>query len=159
MHTTSDGLRNLARALIAATFVLAFGPSASGLAQDSEQDADAASSTATTAEQPRRTRQRRRAEDEAAASAEAQSQATAAPATGAAAPGVEVIEVVEVVEERLVCKSEKLAGTKISRRTCGTPEQWAARARRTTEAAQDAVQEIRDRSAFPAPPEVPLAIP
>jgi hypothetical protein len=155
MHRASDRLRNLARAFIAATFVLAFGPAANGLAQDSQQPADTASSTATTADQPRRNRQRRRAEDEAPAS-DAQTQDAAAPATDAAAPGVEVIE---VVEERLVCKSEKLAGTKIARRTCGTPEQWEARSRQTSRAAQDAVQEIRNRSAFPAPPTVPVAIP
>jgi hypothetical protein len=159
MNKAPDRLRTLAPALIATTFVLAFGPSTSGLAQDNEQEANTASSTATTADQPRRNRQRRRAEHESAASADTQAQTAAGSATDVAAPDVEVINVVEVVEERLVCKSEKLAGTKIARRTCGTPEQWAARARQTSRAAQDAVQEIRDRNSFPAPPEVPLAIP
>jgi hypothetical protein len=66
---------------------------------------------------------------------------------------------VENAEPEIVCKTIKLTGTKIGQRVCGTPEQWAASTRRASDAGRDAVQEISGRSAFPAAPEVPTAIP
>jgi hypothetical protein len=139
MHPHPTRSRALACALLAATLASALGPGTRAPAQE-RQEAEAAS-TAPAAEAPRR--ERRRAA-KAAESPDVSQQAEPAAAT---------------VEAKLVCKRIELTGTKIGQRVCGTPEQWAARARRTTEEAQDAVQEIRDQSAFPAPPEVPIAIP
>ena len=158
MPPSSIRSRNLAQALIAAALGLGLGHSPAGLAQDAQdqQEADAASgtSTATAADQPRSRRERRRSAESAVESQDPQAQGAAAPATAAAAAPA-----VETVEDKLVCKTIKQAGTKIGKRVCGTPEQWAARGRRTSDEAQDAIQEIRDRSAFPAAPEVPVALP
>jgi hypothetical protein len=48
----------------------------------------------------------------------------------------------------MVCKNIKLTGTKISKRICGTPEQWAAQEKRTTDDAQEAMRQVRDRSSI-----------
>jgi hypothetical protein len=141
MQRASNHPRNFSRVLVAAA-LLTLGPSTGALAQDSGQEARPASSAP---DQPKR-RERRRAAEAAAASTDAQARAAdAAPAVAAA----------ETVESELVCKSIEVAGSKIARRVCGTPEQWASQGRRASRAAQDAIQEIRDRSSFPAPPEVP----
>jgi hypothetical protein len=141
MHPPSAGSRHLARALIAATFALALAPVALG--QDAQ---DAAAASAAAAEDRPSRRERRRAAE---AAAEAQNR-EAQTATGTPAEPT-----VETVEEKLVCKTIKQTGTKIGQRVCGTPEQWAARSRRTAEDAQDVIQDIRDGGAFPAPPTVP----
>lgn len=140
MHSFSTRSRNLALAVVTAALVL----STAAPAQE-QQEAEAAS-TAEPADQPRRARDRRRAEPP------AELPVTQVQATQGTA-------VTEPVEAKLVCKTEKLTGTKIGRRVCATPEQWAARSRRTQEAAQETIQDIRDQSAFPAPPVVPIAIP
>jgi hypothetical protein len=146
MQRASYRPRSFTRLLIAAALMLLLGPSTGALAQDSEHAAGAASSVP---EQPRR-RERRRAAEAAAASTDAQARAAeAAAAVTAAEPAA------ETVESELVCKSIEVAGSKIARRVCGTPEQWASQGRRASRAAQDAIQEIRDRSSFPAAPEVP----
>ncbi len=54
----------------------------------------------------------------------------------------------DVVDERIICKDIKLTGTKISRRICGTPEQWAAQDKKTTDDAQEAMRQVRDRSSI-----------
>jgi hypothetical protein len=61
------------------------------------------------------------------------------------------IEPDESSETKIVCKNIKVLGTKISRRTCGTPEQWAAQARKTTDDAQETMRQVRDRSAIAMP--------
>ena len=147
MHSATDRSRNLAWALIAAALVVM--PSTVGFAQSAEPEAEAAAPAATPADQPRSRRERRRA----AQAPPAELPVTEVRAAAAAEP------VVESEEPEIVCKTMKLAGTKIGQRVCGTPEQWAARTRRTSEGARDAIQEISSRSSFPAAPEVPAAIP
>ena len=147
MHSATDRSRGLVWALIAAALVVT--SSTIAFAQSAEPEPEAAAPTATPADQPRSRRERRRA---------AQAPPAEVPVTEvrAAAPAEPVVE---TEEPEIVCKTIKLAGTKIGQRVCGTPEQWAARTRRTSEGARDAVQEISSRSAFPAAPEVPTAIP
>ncbi len=145
MNPVSNRLCASARVLVATTFFLSLLPSTGALAQDSEQQVDAAS---TAPEQPRRRDRRRAAEAAAASDARAQ-EAGATAAVAATEPAT------AIVEPELVCKRIEVAGSKVPRRVCGTPEQWATQGRRASRAAQDAVQEIRDRSSFPAPPEVP----
>jgi len=139
MQRSSNRPHGVARLLVAtAALALMVVPSTGALAQSSEQEARPASRAP---DQPRR-RERRRAREAAAASTDAQARATEATAA-------------EIVESELVCKSVEVAGSKIARRVCGTPEQWASQGRRASRAAQDAIQEISHRSSFPAAPEVP----
>jgi hypothetical protein len=142
VHPVSHRSQDWPRLLVATTFLLALAPSTTTLAQENVQEAAASSPEK---EQPRR-RERRRAAEAAASQVE---QPGAAETVAATAPAV------STVEPELVCKSVEVAGSKISRRVCGTPEQWASQGRRASRAAQDAIQEIRDRSSFPAPAEVP----
>jgi hypothetical protein len=54
----------------------------------------------------------------------------------------------ETVDIKIVCKNIKVIGTKIARRVCGTPEQWAAQQRKTTDGAQEAMRQVRERSSI-----------
>jgi hypothetical protein len=148
VHPASNRSCTLAQLLVATTFLLALGPSAAALAQGRAQEVNAAG---TAPEQPRR-RDRRRAAETDAASPDARTQDAGTPAAVAATAPT-------TIATDLVCKSVKVGGSKIARRVCATPEQWATQGRRASQAAQDAVQEIRDRSTFPAAPEVPVGLP
>jgi hypothetical protein len=141
--------------------VLTLGASAAALAQ-APAPADHATVTsaadaATAADQPRRARDRRRSAQPAdetrapEAAAVAATLPTHTAATTSAQPA-------ETVEARIVCKNIKLTGTKISRRICGTPEQWAAQEQKTTDDAQEAMRQVRDRSSIGvSQPDNPLA--
>jgi hypothetical protein len=153
MRPVSDHLRNLASSLIAAALQAV--PTTIALAQTEQPQSAAAASSAAPAEEPLSRRDRRRA---AKASPAAQAPPAELPATqGEGAAPAE--PAVENEEPEMVCKTIKPLGTKIGRRVCGTPEQWASSTRRSSDAARDAMNEIATRSGFPAAPEVPTAIP
>ena len=158
MDPASDRSSAVARAIIAATLVVALAPSFIGRAQDASPEAAPVDAASVAADQQLSRRERRRAAEAAAAAEAAQAQGVAelAPTTVAAvAPGE--AESAVAAEDELVCKKYKLTGTKIAKRVCGTQAQWDARNRRTSEAAQDAVREVGEQSAFPAAPTVPTA--
>ena len=56
------------------------------------------------------------------------------------------LRVTETVEARIVCKSYKPTGSRMARRVCGTPEQWAAIGEATSENAEESMRQIRERS-------------
>jgi hypothetical protein len=152
MHRDSGTARFVTRALLTGVFVVTLGAGTAALAQDATplDDAAVASGTdaATAADQPRRGRERRRAV-EGADETRAQV-AAAAPATLPTfnAATTSVAQPTETNEATLVCKNRKVTGTKISRRICGTPEQWAAQQSKTTDAAQEAMRQVRERSSI-----------
>jgi len=153
MRPVSDHLRNRASSLIAAALLAA--PSTIALAQTEQLESAAAASSAAPADEPLSRRERRRA---AKAASAAQAPPAELPVTQAQA-AAQAEPAVEPEEPEIVCKTIKLLGTKIGRRVCGTPEQWASSTRRSSDAARDAINEISTRSGFPAAPEVPTAIP
>jgi hypothetical protein len=143
MNRNSGLARAVARALPTCAFVLTLGVSSVSLAQEARPNSASAAGevSADAAEQPRRPRDRRRSAAVSATSPAADT--AAAPATADAAPATPPAE---TVDQRIVCKNVKLTGTKISRRVCGSPDQWAAQERRTTDDAQEAMRQVRDRS-------------
>ena len=121
-------------------------------------DADAAAKAeqpAPAAESPRRTRERRNARA-ATNAAETPAEAAAAPATPATAAAALVEPPAETVEARIVCKNYKPTGSRMARRVCGTPEQWAAIGEATSENAEENMRQIRERSAIASPIDNPL---
>jgi hypothetical protein len=144
------------RSMLAGAFAVSLGIATATLAQDATPRDDTtvtrAAEAATPAEQPRRSRERRRAAQTPDEARPSETAAIADTTAAALAP-----EPDETVETRIVCKNIKALGTKISRRVCGTPEQWAAQARKTTDDAQETMRQVRDRSAIAMPqPESPL---
>jgi hypothetical protein len=152
MHRDSGAARFVARALLTSVFVVTLGAGAPALAQDATplDDAAVASGTdaAAAADQPRRGRERRRAAE--AADETRPPEPAAAPATLPTynAATASVAQAAETIEAKMVCKNRKITGTKISRRICGTPEQWAAQQQRTTDDAQEAMRQVRERSSI-----------
>ena len=130
----------LAHALLAGSLFVTFGTGAA-LAQTATPAEGAAAGTAAPPEQPRRARERRR-------SAERAEAATPAAQVTDAAPAALPTHTADVIDERIVCKNVKLTGTNISRRICGTPEQWAAQNKKTTDDAQEAMRQVRERSSI-----------
>ena len=152
--------RAVTRALLTAAFVLTLGASAAALAQApapaDEATVTSAADAAPGADQPRRARDRRRSaqradETRAPEAAVAATLPTHTATTTSAQPA-------EIVEATMICKNIKLTGTKISKRICGTPEQWAAQEQKTTNDAQEAMRQVRDRSSIVvSQPENPLS--
>jgi hypothetical protein len=151
MRRDSGTARFVVRALSTSVFVVTLGAGAAALAQDATpRDTAAAESgtdAATAADQPRRGRDRRRAAE--AADETRVAEPAAAPATlptfnAATASAAQA----ETVEATLVCKNRKVTGTKISRRVCGTPEQWAAQEKKTSDDAQEAMRQVRERTSI-----------
>jgi hypothetical protein len=100
----------------------------------------------------RATRDRRRS-DRTSTPAEERATVTAASAAPAVAEPV-----AETVEAKLVCRTIKPTGTRVGRRICGTPEQWAASEKASTDAAQEGMRQVRDRSSVVvSQPDNPLA--
>jgi hypothetical protein len=145
MSRLSGLVRAAARALLTAAFAIALGTSVGALAQDSSPAANDATAAelATPAEQPRRNRDRRRNADAAVEAAAPVTAATAATATEAVAA---TAQQAETVEARMVCKNIKLTGTKISKRICGTPEQWAATNEKTSDDASETMRQVRQQT-------------
>ena len=120
MNQYSSGARNAAYGLITGAFVWLVWASSGAFAQDNAAPAASATSAAPAkaASQSRRER-RRTAQAETAPAA----QATDEPAT--------------------ICKNIKPLGTRMAKRVCGTPEQWAALEKKTTDAASDDMRQVR----------------
>lgn len=133
----------LSQALFAAVVAITLGTAANVSAQSNNTAADDAAATSSAAEQPRRERNRRRNADTADERTAAEA-ATAADAAPAATPAA-IADTDETVEETIVCKNIKLTGSKVARRICGTPEQWAAMGKRTNDAAEETMRQARDR--------------
>lgn len=142
MNRLSGLVRATARALLTTALAVAVGTSAGALAQDSRPAATEATAadTATPAEQPRRNRDRRR---NSGGAVEAAAPAAAATATEAVAA---TAQQAETVEARMVCKNVRLTGTKISKRICGTPEQWAATNEKTSDSASETMRQVRQQT-------------
>lgn len=145
MARSSERPRGFARALIAATLVLALARSFESPAQDATAEAASAEAATAFAKEPQGRRERRRAAEA------AETQAAAAAASSAAN------DPAEAPGEELVCKKIEVTGSKIGKRVCGTQAQWDARNRRTSGETQDAVRSVGERSQFPAEPTVPTA--
>jgi regulator of extracellular matrix RemA (YlzA/DUF370 family) len=145
MNRYSGFVGTAARALLTGTFVLTLGAAEAALGQDAlpASDAPVGTGAETAADQPRRGRDRRRSQEVAAATRAPEPAAVAATDSTTA---VLAAPQAETIEARIVCKNVKLTGTKISRRICGTPEQWAAQQQKTNDDAQEAMRQVRDRS-------------
>jgi hypothetical protein len=124
----------VARALFAAVAALTLGTAVNISAQSAATSADEAAATSAPSDQPRRGRDRRR-------NAEQRPAADARPAATSAASA----DTDDSAEGTVVCKNIKLTGTKVARRICGTPEQWAAMQKRTSDAAEETMRQARDR--------------
>lgn len=136
---------HVARALLAGTFAVALCATLNAAAQSpaAESATNEAAPAAAAAEQPKSRRERRReaeAAEQTAAAAAAATQPVAAAAV-AEPPG-------ETVEAKMVCKNIKVTGTKMARRICGTPEQWAAVNDRTSNDAEETMRQVRERSSI-----------
>ena len=145
MNRYSGFVGTAARALLTCAFALTLGAAGAALGQDTLPAANApvATGAEAVADQPRRARDRRRSQDVAPATRAPEPAALAATDGSTAALAAPQAE---TIEARIVCKNVKLTGTKISRRICGTPEQWAAQQQKTTDDAQEAMRQVRDRS-------------
>jgi hypothetical protein len=143
----------MTRALITGAVVLVFWPAGGALAQDAAPTSPAPRSDA--AAEPtvgsRSARERRRA-------SRADAEAPPAPAVPsvAEAQANAAEPVSEPAEPERVCKNIKPTGTRVAKRVCGTPEQWAAMERTTTDAAQEGMRQVRDQTSIvvtqPTPP-------
>jgi hypothetical protein len=132
--------------MLAGTLAVALCASLSAAAQSSgtEPAAAEAAPAAAAADQPKSRRERRR-EAEAAEQAAA---ATAAVQPAAATAAVAAEPAAETVEAKMICKNIKVVGTKISRRVCGTPEQWASVSERTSNDAQETMRQVREATSI-----------
>jgi hypothetical protein len=126
MNQYSNGARTAAYGLITGAFAWLVWPSSGAFAQDNAAPAAPASPAASAtsaapakAESQSRRERRRTAQAETAPAA----QATDEPAT--------------------ICKNIKPLGTRMAKRVCGTPEQWAALEKKTTDAASDDMRQVR----------------
>jgi hypothetical protein len=139
MNQGSNSARNAAYALITGILAWVAWPSSGALAQEAPAPAASAASAAPAegANQSRRDRRRT-------------TQAEPAPAAPAAAAAA---------EPATICKNIKPLGTRMAKRVCGTPEQWAALEKKTTDAGQENMRQVRSIagviSATPSPTPTP----
>jgi hypothetical protein len=149
MNQYSSGARNAAYALITGSLIWLVWPSSDAPAQE------AAAPTASTPSAPPTRRDRRRAAQAQTAAAPAAMPAaaptaSAAPAASTApaaatAPAAVPAAAAEAEAEgpTQICKNIKPLGTRMAKRVCGTPEQWAALEKKTTDAASDDMRQVR----------------
>ena len=166
MNRYASRARSVAYTLIAGTFAYVVWPSSGAFAQDDA--APAASATSATppdaASQSRRDR-RRAAQAEttaapAAPAAAAAPAASAAPAPGAASSAAAApTAAAEPDGPTTICKNIKPLGTRMAKRVCGTPEQWAALESKTTDAASDDMRNVRSTGAVIATTPGPTSTP
>jgi hypothetical protein len=136
MNRDSRRSRRLAHALLAGTFAGFLCPSTGALAQDEVRPAvgTASAAAADSAAQPRRDRRRAAKADN-------------ANALGRTETSVAAAATVDAAEADIVCKNIKPLGTRMAKRVCGTPAQWAALEKKTTDAASDVMRQVRGQSA------------
>jgi hypothetical protein len=125
--------RRFVHALLAGTFAWFLWSFAGAFAQDAGTTAADASSAAAAGAAPQSRRDRRRAAKAETAAAEEGTQ------SAAAAPAEDSADEVDIV-----CKNIKPLGTRMAKRVCGTPAQWAAYERKTTDAASEDLRQIRN---------------
>jgi hypothetical protein len=123
MNQHSSDTRNAAYGLITGAFAWLVWPSSGAFAQDNA--APAAPAASATSAAPAEAASQSRRERRRAAQAET---APAAQATD---------------EPTTICKNIKPLGTRMAKRVCGTPEQWAALEKKTTDAASDDMRQVR----------------
>ena len=133
--------RNLAHALIVGAWIFTLCPSGLALAQEDPAPAAAASGAAPVESAAESRKDRRRA---AKPDATAAQDATATAATE---------------EPARVCKNIKPLGTRMAKRVCGTPEQWAALEKKTTDDASDDLRRVRGQGGVIATTPGPAAGP
>ncbi|HEY3516338.1 MAG TPA: hypothetical protein VGL98_04765 [Gammaproteobacteria bacterium] len=156
-HQCSSRARTVAYTLIACTFAWVAWPSSGALAQDGAPAASATSAApAETASQSRRDR-RRAAQAETAAPAATPGAAPAAAGAPAAAASVAAAPAAD--SPTTICKNIKPLGTRMAKRVCGTPEQWAALEKKTTDAASDDLRQVRGTGGVIATTPGPTATP
>jgi hypothetical protein len=135
MNRVSGRSRGVAHALIIGASVWFLGLSGGALAQDASAPAAAAPSAAPAEAASQSRRDRRRApKPEPAAAPEATATTAAAPAAA-------------MVEPEKICKNFKPLGSHMAKRVCGTPEQWAAFEKKTTDSASDDLRNVRSTGA------------
>ena len=64
-----------------------------------------------------------------------------------------------MVEPEKICKNFKPLGSHMAKRVCGTPEQWAAFEKKTTDAAADDMRNVRSTGAVIATTPGPSSTP
>ena len=147
MNRDSGRVRGVANALVVCAFAWFLSPSSGALAQDAATPAAAAPSAAPAEAPSQSRRERRRApQPEPAAAPES------AAATTTAAPAA-------LVEPEKICKNFKPLGSHMAKRVCGTPEQWAAFEKKTTDAASDDMRNVRSTGAVIATTPGPQSTP
>jgi predicted lipid-binding transport protein (Tim44 family) len=127
--------------MIMGTFAWLAWPSTGALAQDGAAPGVGAAS----AEPAAASRRERRRAAQAATPVAPQATAPAAVATtapvAASAPAAAAEPAAD--EPATICKNIKPLGTRMAKRVCGTPEQWAALEKKTTDAASDDLRQVR----------------
>jgi len=163
MNRHSGRSRASARAVITSAALWVFSPSSGALAQESAvPTANAAGSevAAEAAPEPRSARERRRAARAQTESPPAKTASGAeAPPAVAQADADAADTGSESTESQLICKSVKPLGTRMAKRVCGTPEQWAAIEGRTSEAAGESMRQVHQQSGVIAAQPGPAAGP
>jgi hypothetical protein len=117
----------------------------------------ATDANASPAKDRRHTRAERRRQHEtatAAAAPESPRPASAQVAAGAAASEA-------LLQPEKVCRNMEVVGSKIPRRVCATPDEWAAFENRAQEDAKDGLRRLRNQGALapPSPGASPSALP
>ena len=143
MNQRSSRAGSVAYTLIAGTFAWITWPSSGALAQDDAAPAVSATSAAPTEAASQSRRERRRAAQAETAAAPAATAAAAAPASNAPAAAPAAPAAAEADGPTTICKNIKPLGTRMAKRVCGTPEQWAALDKKTTDAASDDLRQVR----------------
>ena len=133
MNHYSSRARSVAYTLITGTFAWVAWPSTGVLPQDAAAPAASATSAAPAEPAAPPRRERRRTAQAETATAPAATPATAAPVAATAA----------TEGPTTICKNIKPLGTRMAKRVCGTPEQWAALEKKTTDAASDDMRQVR----------------
>jgi hypothetical protein len=153
MNQSSSGARNAAYALITGSLTWLVWPSSGALAQEAAPAASAPSAAAAEPAPPSRRDRRRAAQAETAAApaataaaaptASAALPASTAPAAAEAPAAAPAPAAAEAEGPTQICKNIKPLGTRMAKRVCGTPEQWAALEKKTTEAGSDDLRQVR----------------
>jgi len=140
--------RKLAQTLIVGAVICILCPPGQLLAQENAAPAAAAASGAAPVEPATPSRKDRRraartdataAQDETATAAEEHT----ATATAKVDASTEASETAATEEPAIICKSIKPLGTRMAKRVCGTPEQWAAFEKKTTDAGSEDLRTVR----------------
>jgi len=164
MNHYSSRARSVAYTLITGTFAGIAWPSTDVLAQDAAAPAASATNAAPAEPAASSRRERRRAAQAETAATPAATPATAAhasavPTAAAAAAPAAATAAAAPEGPTTICKNIKPLGTRMAKRVCGTPEQWAALEKKTTDAASDDMRQVRSISGVIATTPGPTSTP